>query len=86
MTRGLRHRLSALSVVALLAAHVGAAGPAGASPLSLQRFLALDQPTPPQFRSLPQPVARNDKVEKSACIQVCNDADGPTYRYRCTLS
>ena len=41
MTRGLRRSLSALTVAVLLAAHVGAAGPTGAS-LVLQRFLALD--------------------------------------------
>ena len=82
MTRGLRHSLSALSVVALLAAHVGAAGPAGASPLILQRFLALDDPTPTQFRALRHLEARNDKFEKSAWMDVWTEADASGFRYR----
>jgi hypothetical protein len=57
--------LSALTVAVLLAAHVGAAGPTGASPL-LQRFLALDDPTPTQFRALRHLEARNEKFDKSA--------------------
>ena len=81
MTRGLRHSLSALSVVALLAAHVGATGPAGASPLILQRFLALDDPTPTQFRALRHLEARNDKFEKSAWMDVWTEADAAGFRY-----
>ena len=82
MTRGLRHSLSALSVVALLAAHVGAAGPTGASPLILQRFLALDDPTPTQFRALRHLEAHNDKFEKSAWMDVWTEADASGFRYR----
>ena len=82
MTRGLRHSLSALSVVALLAAHVGATGPAGASPLLLQRFLALDDPTPTQFRALRHLEARNDTFEKSAWMDVWTEADASGFRYR----
>ena len=81
MTRGLRHSLSALSVVALLVAHVGAAGPTGASPL-LQRFLALEDPTPTQFRALRHLEARNDKFEKSARMDVWTEADPSGFRYQ----
>jgi hypothetical protein len=80
MTRGLRHSLSALSVAALLVAHVGAAGPTGASPL-LQRFLALGDPTPTQFRALRHLEARNDKFEKSAWMDVWTEADHAGFRY-----
>src|SRR5437868_808160 len=80
MTRGLRHSLSALSVVALLAAHVGAAGPTGASPL-LQRFLTLDDPTPTSFRALRRLEARNEKFEKSAWMDVWTEADAAGFRY-----
>jgi hypothetical protein len=81
MTRGLRRSLSALSVAALLAAHVGAAGPTGASPVILQRFLALDDPSPTQFRSLRHLEARNDKFEKSAWMDVWTEADAAGFRY-----
>jgi hypothetical protein len=81
MTRGLRRSLSALSVVALFAAHVGATGPAGASPHILQRFLALDDPTPTQFRALRHLEARNDKFEKSAWMDVWTEADAAGFRY-----
>ena len=82
MTRGLRHSLSALSVVALLAANVGAAGPTGASPVLLQRFLSLDDPTPTQFRALRHLEARNDKFEKSAWMDVWTEADASGFRYQ----
>ena len=81
MTRGLRRSLSALPVVALLAAHVGAAGPTGASPLVLQRFLALDDPTPTSFRALRHLEAHNEKFEKSAWMDVWTEADAAGFRY-----
>jgi hypothetical protein len=82
MTRGVRHSLSALSVVALLAANVGAAGPTGASPVLLQRFLSLDDPTPTQFRALRHLEARNEKFEKSAWMDVWTEADASGFRYQ----
>ena len=80
MTRGLRRSLSALTVAVLLAAHVGAAGPTGASPL-LQRFLALDDPTPTQFRALRHLEARNEKFDKSAWMDVWTEADTSGFHY-----
>ncbi len=68
-------------MVALLAAHVGAAGPAGASPVVLQRFLALDDPTPTQLRALRHLEARNDKFEKSAWMDVWTEGDSSGFRY-----
>ena len=80
MMRGLRLSLSALSVVALLAAHVGATGPS-ASPVILQRFFSLDDPSPRQYRALRHLEARNDKFEKSAWMDVWTEADGSGFRY-----
>jgi len=82
MTRGLRRSLSALSVVTLLAAHVGAKSPTGASPNILERFLALGDPTPSQFRALRHLEARNDKFEKSAWMDVWTEADASGFRYQ----
>src|SRR5881394_2592268 len=81
MTRGLSRSLLATSVVALLVAHTGAAGRNGAAPAILQRFLALDDPTPTQFRSLRHLEARNDKFEKSAWMDVWTEADASGFRY-----
>jgi hypothetical protein len=82
MTRGLRRSLSALSVVTLLAAHVGATSPTGASPNILERFLALGDPTPSQFRALRHLEARNEKFEKSAWMDVWTEADASGFRYQ----
>ena len=80
MTRGLRHSLSALTVAVLLAAHVGAAGPTGASPL-LQRFLAVDDRTPTQFRALRHLEARNEKFDKRAWMDVWTEVDASGFHY-----
>jgi hypothetical protein len=75
MTRGLSRSLLAASVAALLVSHASAWGPATESPAILQRFLALDDPTPTQFKALRHLEARNEKFEKSA--------DGRVDRRRC---
>ena len=82
MTRGFSRGLLATSVVALLVAHGNAAGPSGASPAILQRFLALDDPTPTQFRALRHLEARNEKFAKSAWMDVWTEADPSGFRYR----
>ena len=82
MTRGLSRSLLATSVAALLVAHAGAAGPTNASPAILQRFLALDDPTPTQFRALRHLEARNEKFEKNAWMDVWTEADAAGFRYR----
>jgi hypothetical protein len=81
MTRGLSLSLLAASVAALLGANTNAAGPASASPAILQRFLALDDPTPTQFRALRHLEARNEKFEKSARMDVWTEADANGFRY-----
>jgi hypothetical protein len=81
MTRGLGVSLLAASVAALPGAHTNAAGPANPSPAILQRFLALDNPTPTQFRALRHLEARNEKFEKSARMDVWTEADADGFRY-----
>jgi hypothetical protein len=80
MTRGLRPSFLALAGAALLFVPASAAGPAE-SPVILQRFLALDDPTPTQFRALRHLEARNDKFEKSAWMDVWTEADASGFRY-----
>lgn len=82
MTGGLSRSLLATSVVGLLVAHTGAAGSSNAAPPILQRFLALDDPTPTQFRALRHLEARNEKFEKSAWMDVWTEADSSGFHYR----
>jgi hypothetical protein len=85
MVRGLSRSLLASSFFALLLAHANAAGPAPASagsPPILQRFLALDDPTPVQFRALRHLEARNDKFDMSAWMDVWTEIDASGFRYR----
>jgi hypothetical protein len=81
MTRGLNRSLLATSVAALLATYAGAAGREAAAPAILQRFLALDDPTPTQFRALRHLEARNEKFEKNAWMDVWTEADPSGFRY-----
>jgi hypothetical protein len=64
-----------------VAAHAGAAGSSDAALPILQRFLALDDPTPTQYRALRHLEARNEKFEKSAWMDVWTEADGSGFRY-----
>ena len=82
MIGGLSRSVLATSVAAILAAHVGAAARENAAPLILQRFLALDDPTPTQFRALRHLEARNEKFEKSAWMDVWTEADRTGFRYQ----
>jgi hypothetical protein len=59
-----------------------AAGPANGSPAVLERFLALGDPTPSQYRALRHLEARNDKFEKSAWMDVWTEGDASGFRYR----
>src|SRR4051812_16685025 len=81
MTRGLSRSLLATSVVAVLAAHAAAAGHSNSSPVVLQRFLALEDPTPTQFRALRHLEARNEKFEKSAWMDVWVEADASGFHF-----
>jgi hypothetical protein len=67
-----------------LAIHVNAAG-AGKAPAAapiLQRFLALDDPDPAEFRALRHLEARNDHFDKTAWMDVWTEADDRGFHYR----
>src|SRR3954451_14280240 len=81
MTRGLSHGIFAASIAALLVANTSARESANQSPAIVQRFLALDDPTPTQYRALRHLEARNDKFEKSAWMDVWTEGDASGFRY-----
>lgn len=72
------------TLVALLVANADAAGPKSSpqSPTILERFLALDDPTPTQYRALRHLEANNDHFEKSAWMDVWTEADSSGFRYQ----
>ena len=85
MVRGLSRSLLAVSFIALLLAHAHAARPATDDPSAapiLQRFLALDDPTPAQCRALRHLEARNDKFDMRAWMDVWTEIDASGFRYR----
>src|SRR5438477_12584813 len=85
MVRGLSRSLLALSFVALLLAHAHAARPTTDDPSPapvLQRFLALDDPSPTQCRALRHLEARNDKFDMRAWMDVWTEIDASGFRYR----
>ena len=82
MTPGLNRSLMATAVAALLVAQAVAAGRDAPAPPVLQRFLALDDPTPLQVRALRHLEARNDKFEKSAWMDVWTEGDANGFRYQ----
>jgi hypothetical protein len=69
------------SMVALLGVPTMADEPGSSSPVILQRFLALEDPTPSQFRALRHLEARNDKFEKSAWMDVWTEGDASGFRF-----
>src|SRR6476660_1896461 len=69
------------SMLALLGLPTMADEPGTTSPVVLQRFLALEDPTPTQFRALRHLEARNEKFEKSAWMDVWTEADANGFRY-----
>src|SRR5258705_9678780 len=84
MCRSLSCRLLTTSFVALLVANAGATGPTHAAqyPSILERFLAIDDPTPTQYRALRHLEANNDHFEKSAWMDVWTEADSSGFRYQ----
>jgi hypothetical protein len=69
-------------LVALLFSPANAAGPsADESPVILQRFLSLDDPTPIHYRALRHLEAHNDRFEMSAWMDVWTEADASGFRY-----
>ena len=85
MERGLSRSLPAVIFVALLAHAHAAATSATGDPSSapiLQRFLALDDPSPTQCRVLRHLEARNDKFDMRAWMDVWTEIDASGFHYR----
>ena len=77
MPFGLSRRLAIAPALALLAVSARAAGPAPSPqiPSILERFLALDDPTPTQYRALRHLEAQSDKLGGSAWIDAWTAVD-----------
>lgn len=85
MERGLSRSVLAASIAALVAAHALAAAPTDATnpaPSILQRFLALNDPSPTSYRALRHLEARNDKYDMRAWMDVWTEIDATGFRYR----
>jgi hypothetical protein len=72
VSRGLNRKLFVVAAAFAAAAHLHAGS--APSPL-LQRFLAIDDPTPSQFRALRHLDATNDRFERSAWMDVWTEGD-----------
>jgi hypothetical protein len=83
MWRGLSRSLGIPAFAVLILAHVSAMSPSHAStPGSiLERFLALDDPAPTEFRALRHLEARNDHFEKSAWMDVWTEGSASGFTY-----
>jgi hypothetical protein len=83
--RGLSRSLLAFPILVLLLAQPNGAAPAGAKPTHapiLQRFLALDDPTPTQCRALRHLEAHNDRFDMRAWMDVWTEIDESGFHYR----
>jgi hypothetical protein len=80
MARGLNHWLLATALIAILFAKVNGAVSNDSSPI-LQRFLALDDPQPTQYRALRHLDARNDHFDKSAWMDVWTEGNTSGFTY-----
>src|SRR5690242_5767434 len=78
MTRGLIRSLVVMAAVALMLTELRArereASPHAVSPV-LERFLALGDPSPTNFRALRHLQAHNDHFDSTAWMDVWTDAD-----------
>jgi hypothetical protein len=83
MTRALSSGALTLTLAASLfpSAHASGPAPSAGSPSILQRFLALGDGNPSQFRALRHLEARNDHFEKSASMDVWTEGDTNGFRY-----
>jgi hypothetical protein len=80
MARGLNHWLLTTALIAILFAQVNGAVSNDSSPI-LQRFLALDDPQPTQYRALRHLDARNDHFDKSAWMDVWTEGNASGFTY-----
>jgi hypothetical protein len=82
MSRGLNRSLLIVSLLiagpaGLIHVHAGADRTA-----PIERFLALEDPDPWQYRALRHLEARNEQFGKSACMDVWTEGDANGFRYR----
>src|SRR5438477_5284544 len=86
MSRGLSRSLLVPLVVALVAIGVQAAGPNNTTATTripiLERYLALGDPDPVQFRVLRHIDAQSERLGMSAWMDVWTDADRGSFHYR----
>jgi hypothetical protein len=85
MERGLNRSLLGILLGALLVAHPNAADPRppiSQSPPVLARFLALDDPSPSEFRALRHLDANNDKFDMHAWMDVWTEISPSGFTYR----
>jgi hypothetical protein len=85
MTRGLSCGLLFLSVALLALGHAQAATRDDGAPMcpALQRFLAIDDPSPSQYRALRHLDAHSERLDSSAWMDVWTEADAAAgFRYR----
>jgi hypothetical protein len=84
VSRGLSLTLLITPIAALLIVHGDAAGAAGLAqpPSILERFLALDDPAPSQYRALRHLEANNDHFEKNAWMDVWTQGDATGFSYQ----
>jgi hypothetical protein len=85
MTRGLSRGLLLVPVVFVAFGHARAAARVDAAPLCpvLQRFLAIDDPSPTEYRALRHLDARSERFDSSAWMDVWTEADAAGgFRYR----
>jgi hypothetical protein len=83
MSRGLSGRLRNVACIAAILMALATLVPVKALEKSetLERFLALDDPDPTQYRALRHLEARNDQFGKSATMDVWTEADANGFRY-----
>lgn len=84
MSPGLSRWLLITPIAALLLVNADAAGPARSTqnPSILERFLALEDPNPTQYRALRHLEANNDHFEKRAWMDVWTEGDPSGFRYQ----
>jgi len=80
MPRGLIRSLLVAAAAAALIAHLHAGTPA--PPDSIERFLALDDPDPTQYRALRHLEAHNDRFDSDARMDVWTEGDANGFRYQ----
>jgi len=72
---------SLVGIVSIVSIGSGAGAFAAAAPDVLQRFLAIDDPSPASYRALRHLDAENDRFESSAWMDAWTEADASGFRF-----